>query len=201
VPAGVTAVTVVGLTTVTPVAATPPTVTDVVPLRFVPVSVIAVPPDVGPEPGDTDASVGAATYVKPFARVALPLGVLTATSFAPAVPAGVTAVTVVGLTTVTPVAATPPTVTDVAALRFVPVSVIAVPPDVGPEPGDTDASVGVPMGARATRKPTSKVEPLGENEVRTEERTAKGALVHEPPRGTRAEPVTGPGGSVAGLDA
>ena len=61
VPAGVTAVTCVVLTLVRPVAATPPTVTLVVPLRLVPVIVIVVKPAAGPDVGLTDVTVGAAT--------------------------------------------------------------------------------------------------------------------------------------------
>ncbi len=53
---------------------------------------------------------------------------VTATLFAPAVPAAVTAVMLVAETTTTLVAATPPTVTLLAPVRFVPVIVIVVPP-------------------------------------------------------------------------
>ena len=67
---------------------------------------------------------------------------VTATLLAPAVPAGVTAVTLVAEFTTTLVAATPPTVTLVAPVRFVPVIVIEVPPRVEPEVGATDVIVG-----------------------------------------------------------
>ena len=67
---------------------------------------------------------------------------VTATLLAPAVPAGVTAVTLVAETTTTLVAATPPTVTLLAPVRFVPVIVIAVPPRVEPLVGVTDVIVG-----------------------------------------------------------
>ena len=60
VPTGVTAVTVVEFTTRTFVAAVPPIVTLDVPVRFVPVIVIAVPPLVAPVFGLTDEIVGAA---------------------------------------------------------------------------------------------------------------------------------------------
>jgi len=73
---------------------------------------------------------------------AVPPGVVTDTVFAPAVPAGVTAVTVVALTTLTEVAATPSIVSELAPVRFVPVIVIAVPPVVGPTFGETDEIVG-----------------------------------------------------------
>jgi hypothetical protein len=55
----------------------------------------------------------------------------------------VIAVTVVELTICTLVAATPPTVTLVAPDRFVPVSVISVPPVVGPDAGAMLVSVGI----------------------------------------------------------
>jgi hypothetical protein len=64
------------------------------------------------------------------------------TVFAPEVPAGVTAVTVVALTTDTLVAAAPPIVTLVVPVRFAPVIVIGVPPAVGPAFGLTDEIVG-----------------------------------------------------------
>ena len=60
---------------------------------------------------------------------------------APAVPAGVTAVIEVALTT-TLVAATPPTVTIVAPVKLVPVIVNAVPPKVVPEVGAMEVIVG-----------------------------------------------------------
>ena len=77
-----------------------------------------------------------------FVNVAVPPAVVTATLFAPAVPAGVSAVTLVAETTTTLVAATPPTVTLVAPGRFAPVRVIAVPPIVEPLVGLTDVIVG-----------------------------------------------------------
>jgi len=69
--------------------------------------------------------------------------VVTDTVFAPALPAGVTAVTVVELTTLTEVAATPPIVTELVPGKFVPVIVIKVPPLVDPVFGLTDEIVGV----------------------------------------------------------
>ena len=67
------------------------------------------------------------------------------TVFAPIVPAGVTAVTVVELTTLTEVAATPSIVTELVPVKFVPVIVIAVPPLVDPVFGFTDEIVGAAM--------------------------------------------------------
>jgi hypothetical protein len=71
--------------------------------------------------------------------------VVSDTFAAPAVPAGVTAVTVVELTTDTLVAALPPTVTLEVPVRLVPVIVIAVPPAVGPTLGVIDVMVGGAM--------------------------------------------------------
>ena len=75
--------------------------------------------------------------------------------FAPAVPAGVTAVILVEETTTTLVAATPPTVTLDAPVSAVPVIVIAVPPNVDPDVGETEDTVGAGVGttALATRNP------------------------------------------------
>jgi hypothetical protein len=140
--AGVTAVTVVAFTTLTEVAATPPTVTAVVPVRFVPFIVIDVPPEVGPAVGLNDAIVGCVKYVKPFARFATPPSVMTETVFAPALFAGVVAVTVVELRTLTEFATTPPIDTALVPVRFVPVIVIDVPPAVEPEFGLTEEIVG-----------------------------------------------------------
>ena len=67
---------------------------------------------------------------------------VTATLFAPEVPAGVTAVTFVAEFTTTLVAATPPTVTLVVPVRFVPVIEMEVPPRVEPLVGLTDVIVG-----------------------------------------------------------
>ena len=151
VPAGVTAVTLVDETTTTLVAATPPTVTLVAPVKLVPVIVIAVPPAVEPVAGETEEIVGGATNVNASAALAAPYGVVTATLTAPRVPAGVTAVTLVDETTTTLVAATPPTVTLVAPVKLAPVIVIAVPPAVEPVAGETEEMAG--SGVLATRKP------------------------------------------------
>lgn len=88
-----------------------------------------------------------ATYVKLSSRIgseelswSVPL-MVTTTLLAPAVPAGVVAVIVVPLTTMKLVAATPPMVTPVAkGAGHTPVSVMGVPPLVGPKFGETLAS-------------------------------------------------------------
>src|SRR3989442_4532588 len=149
--AGVVALICVALTTLTLVAGVPPTVTVALASKFVPVIVIAVPPAIGPEVGLTPVTVGAggggATYVNWSAGlVALdwPFTV-TITSATPAACAGVVALICVALTTVTPVASVPPTVTVAVASKPVPVIVIAVPPANGPEVGLTALMVGGAM--------------------------------------------------------
>ena len=72
----------------------------------------------------------------------VPPGVVTRTLAVPAEPAGVVAVMVVELTTVTPVAAVPPMVTAVAPVKLVPVMVTLVTPAVGPEVGEIAVTVG-----------------------------------------------------------
>ena len=59
-PAGVVAVMLVELTTVTLVAATPSMVTAVAPVKLAPVMVMLVPPAVDPLVGEILATVGAA---------------------------------------------------------------------------------------------------------------------------------------------
>ena len=109
-----------------------------------PVIVIAVPPAVGPDIGDTLVTVGAgATYVKALASDPLCKSVLvTVTPTAPAACAGVVAVIVVAFTTVTPVPALPPTLTVAPLANPVPVIVIPVPPPVDPDVGDALVTVG-----------------------------------------------------------
>jgi hypothetical protein len=76
--------------------------------------------------------------------VRLPLCPLTVTVTvaAPALPAGLVAVSVVLFTKLTLVAAVPPNVTVAPAAKFVPVIVTAVPPATGPLFGDTLLTVG-----------------------------------------------------------
>ena len=144
-PAGVTAVIEVALTTTTLVAATPPIFTLVAPVKLVPVMVIAVPPLNTPEFGITDAMVGnvAFVYVNAPTFVAVPPAVVTERVLAPAVPAGVTAVICVPVPLITMlVTATPSMVTLLAALKFVPLIVMSVPPASTPVFGFTEVMVG-----------------------------------------------------------
>ena len=71
----------------------------------------------------------------------MPSGVVTCTSATPP-PAGETAVTVVGDSTVKLAAFVPPNVTAVASLRFEPVIVTVVPPVEGPVVGEMLVTVG-----------------------------------------------------------
>ena len=81
--------------------------------------------------------------MKPLTREALwPSGFVTATLTAPAAPAGVEAVIVALLTTVTAAAALVPTVTMAPVTKLDPVMVIGVPPVVIPDPGVTPAILG-----------------------------------------------------------
>ena len=143
VAAGVFAVMVVAFTKTTFVAAISPIFTLVTPVKLVPVMVMAVPPRFDPTAGLTALIVGARTIcVNAPVLVAVPPVVVTATSLAPATPAGVIAVMEVSLTTTTLVAATPPTFTLLAPVRFAPVIVMAVPPPVDPDVGLTLERVG-----------------------------------------------------------
>ena len=69
-------------------------------------------------------------------------GLVTTTSWGPAVPAGVITVIDVEFTKVTPVASTPPIVTVAPVIKPVPVIVTGVPPALGPEEGEMLATVG-----------------------------------------------------------
>ena len=71
-----------------------------------------------------------------------PPGVVTNTLEAPVLPAGVVAVILVVLFTIRLVAATPPMVTPVAPVKFVPVIVMVVPPAGEPLVGEILVTVG-----------------------------------------------------------
>jgi hypothetical protein len=76
-------------------------------------------------------------------KVAVPPGVVTTKFCAPRDPAGTVKVTDVAELTVRFVAGFPPIVTELALVKFVPVSVSTVPPPVTPEIIDRDVAVGV----------------------------------------------------------
>ena len=123
--------------TVNDVAAMPPKLTAVAPVKLVPVIVIkaAVPPLVGVK----DVIVGAGINVNP-ASVAVPPAVVTLTL--PDAPVPTTAVILVAELTVNDVAAIPPKLTAVAPVRLVPV-IVTVAPDAA-EAGVNDEIVGIP---------------------------------------------------------
>jgi hypothetical protein len=75
----------------------------------------------------------------------VPPAVLTLRPSRPAVPAGETAVTCVGDTTVNEVAVIVPNLTDVAAFRLVPLIVTVVPPATGPTFGEIEVMAGSEM--------------------------------------------------------
>lgn len=115
VPLATTAVMLVALVTVNEVAAVPPKLTAVAPVKLVPVIVT-----VAPEPADVgvnDVMVGGG-IVKP-ASVAVPPGVVTKTL--PAEPLPTTAVMLVELISVNEAAAVPPKLTADADPKSVPV--------------------------------------------------------------------------------
>src|SRR5580704_2478324 len=142
--AGVVAVMVVPLRTLTPVAGPPPRLTAAPAAKFVPVIVTAVPPVVKPVFGDTLPTVGAvALYANALESVPLcPSGLVPVTLTLPAAPAGVVAVIVVLLTKVTTVAALLPRLTVAPATKLVPLIVIGVPPIVEPDTGVTPVTMG-----------------------------------------------------------
>jgi len=109
-------------TTVKDVAAVPPKLTTVAPVKSVPVMVTIVPfPELV---GVNEVMVGAGINVKPACDTEPP-GVVT--EILPDVAAPTTAVMLVAETTVKDVAAVPPKLTAVAPVKLVPVMVIVVP--------------------------------------------------------------------------
>src|SRR5262249_48024505 len=130
--AGVVAVILAPLTTVTPVAAAPPMLTVAPATNPVPLIVTSVPPAVVPETSVTLRTLGAsATYVNPFVNVPLCVSVLVTVTFtAPAACAGVVAVIVPPSTTATPVAGEPPMLTVAPERNPAPVIVTSVAPAV-----------------------------------------------------------------------
>jgi len=121
VPLATTALMVVELTTENEVAAVPPKLTAVAPVKLVPV-IITVAPEAA-DVGENEVTVGA-DNVNP-ARVAVPDGVVT--EIMPVVLPATTAVMLVALATLKEVAATPPMFTAVAPVKLLPV-IVMVPP-------------------------------------------------------------------------
>ena len=145
VPAGLLAVIVVSLTTATFVAAVDPKSTVVAPVKLVPVIVTIVPPDSRPCVGLRLVTAGAlgTVYVNSSAGVTadVPWGAVTVTFTTP-MPAGLSAMIVVSLTTSRLVAAVDPKSTAVAPVKLAPVIVTNVPPTSGPLVGLRPVTVG-----------------------------------------------------------
>ena len=134
--AGVIQVIIVALTTVNDVASTPPIVTEVAPVKSLPLIVTSVPPFVLPVNGKIPVIAAGVTKVKEENMVLGPPPVLTITPKAPAGLTGVIQVIVVSLTTVILVATALPNATDVAPVKFVPVIVMLFPPALFPAGGE-----------------------------------------------------------------
>jgi hypothetical protein len=130
VPAATTAVMLVAETTVNEVAAVPPKVTAVAPVKFVPV-IVTVAPEAA-DVGLKDVMVGADAElkVKPASK-AVPPGVVTVTL--PEAPTPTIAVMLVEETTAYEAAGVPPKLTAEAPVKFVPLIVTVAPEaaDVG----------------------------------------------------------------------
>jgi hypothetical protein len=142
-PAGTVAVTCVAEFTVNGVAATPPKLTAVAPVKFVPVIVTTVP--AGPLAGVKLATTGSVEETVKFVALSPnPAGVVTRTLPVTA-PAGTVAVICVAEFTVMVIAAAPPKLTPVAPVKFVPVIVTTAP--AGPLAGVKLATTGSNAGA------------------------------------------------------
>ena len=74
----------------------------------------------------------------------VPPGVVTRTLAVPVAPGGIVAVMVVALTTLTPVARTPPIVTSVAPVKWEPVIVTRLPPPAPLSAGEMAVTMGTP---------------------------------------------------------
>ena len=140
--AGVIQVIMVALTTVNDVASTPPMVTEVAPIKSLPLRVTSAPPFVLPVNGEIPLIEGGVTKVKESNVLLGPPPVLTITPEAPDLLRGVLQVSVVSLTTVILVEAALPNRTDVAPVRFVPVIVTIFPPRVLPAGGEISLITG-----------------------------------------------------------
>ena len=120
-PEATVALMLVALTTVKVLAAVPPKLTAVAPVKFVPVRLTTCP--VLPDVGVNDVIVGAGVAVTKVNPVLLAMPFDVVTLILPVAPVPTTAVMLVALTTVNDVAAVPPKLTAVAPVKFVPVIV------------------------------------------------------------------------------
>jgi hypothetical protein len=119
--------------------------TAVVPVNPDPVTMIGVPPSLGPLAGVNEVMLGALRKVKSSFEPLLaevPPAVVTDTVTTPTERAGEVAVICVAELTVNVVAAVAPKLTAVAPVKLVPVMVTDVPPAVVPNVGLTAVTVG-----------------------------------------------------------
>ncbi len=124
------------------VAGVVPNVTDVAPVKLLPVMVTVVPPEVEPLVGVKLVMTGGATNTKYADEVAVPEGVVTLILSLPAESALVLAKILVVPVTWKVVAVVAPNLTEVAPFRLVPMMVTVVPPEVGPLVGVKLVMVG-----------------------------------------------------------
>ncbi len=139
-PVATTAVIKLALITVKELAITPPKLTEVAPVKLVPLIEIVAPgpPDVGVK----DVIVGAGEVCVKPAKDAEPYGVITDTF--PELPFPTVAVMVVPRSVIVKlVAATPPKLTAVAPLKFAPFIVTVVP--FVPVVGENELITGGPI--------------------------------------------------------
>jgi hypothetical protein len=189
-PAATTAVMVVELTTENDVAAVPPKLTAVAPVKLVPVMVTVAP--LAALVGVNDDMVGAGIKVNP-ANIALPPGVVTETS--PVEPEAITAVMVVELTTMKEAAAVPPKLTALASVRSVPVIVMVAPlaAVVGVNDDMEGAGIKINPPSRPVPEPlvteTSPDPPLATSAVIVLSSTTIKDAADTPPKLTSVEPV------------
>jgi hypothetical protein len=139
---GVVTVTLDGLVTWTEAAGTPPKLTVLVPVRLLPVTTTAVPPAAGPLLTDSDEMVGPTANVNAVESVADPPTVVTETGTLPAAWDLVVAVIVEPVTTVNVFAVVVPNMTEVAPVKWVPVTTTGVVPPTGPDGGVTPPTDG-----------------------------------------------------------
>jgi hypothetical protein len=141
--AGLTTVISVDETTVTEVPALDPKATELVAEKLVPAIVTVVLPEVDPETGFTDVTVGRLEYVNWSAELVKedPKKFVTVMSTVP-VPAGLTAVISVVESTTKLAAGVDPKSTALALLKSVPVTATVVPPAGTPSVGLTELTTG-----------------------------------------------------------
>jgi hypothetical protein len=151
VPAGATAVIWVGESPVKLVAAVPANVTALAPFRLLPVMTTVVPPAIGPwlvPMLDTEGAVPVYVNWSAETTADVPPGPITVTSTAPAVKvSGAVAVIDVAELTVKLLAGWSPNITSKAPVNPDPVTLVDVPPPVGPlvvpRPEMTGAAIAV----------------------------------------------------------